>query len=54
MSHLVGVTVITDFGVDGKFHGRIDKFDDVKGHHIVYEDNDEEWVLHIQTRKYFL
>ena len=54
MSHLVGVTVITDFGVDGKFHGRIDKFDDVKGHHIVYEDNDEEWVLHIQARKYFL
>ena len=54
MSHLVGVTLITDFGVDGKFHGRIDKYDDEKGHHIVYEDGDDEWVVDIQVRNYFL
>ena len=51
MSHLVDITVLIDFGSDGKFHGRIDKFDDKKGHHIAYEDEDDEWVLNIQVRK---
>ena len=47
MSDLIGSTVVADFGDEGFFGGKIDNFDLDKGHHVVYEDGDGEWIPEI-------
>lgn len=44
MSDLVGCKLITKFGEDGYFKGHIDKYCKKRGHHIKYDDGDNEWV----------
>ena len=54
MSDLIGSTIVADFGDDGFFGGKIDNFDSDKGHHIVYEDGDGEWIKEIHSEFEFV
>lgn len=47
MSQLVGAELVADFGADGFFDGKVQKFCSKKGHLVRYDDGDEEWIKSI-------
>lgn len=44
MSQLVGAKLVANFGAEGFFGGKIQKFSKRKGHLVRYDDGDEEWI----------
>ena len=49
MSHLVGSSILADFGEDGICAGRITKYCNSRGHHVIYDDGDSEWIESIMV-----
>ena len=52
MSDLFGSKLLADFGNDGVFGGIITNYCKKRGHHVVYEDGDDEWIKDILVRSY--
>ena len=45
--------MITRFDGYGSFKGHIDKYRKKRGHHIKYDDGDDEWVQKILVRSMY-